>query len=350
MERETKEKLLAGKPEVEEMKFKDKLWIETKKMWIVAGPAIFTRFSTFGINVIGEAFIGHMGFTELAVYSLVFTVLLRFANGMLLGMASALETLCGQSYGAKQYQMLRIYLQRSWIVLVMCSICLLPLFIFTTHILQALGQEESIVEVAGNISLWLIPVFFSCIPSFTCQMFLQAKSKYMIIAYLAAFSLSIHILLSWLFTVKYEFGIPGATASTILPYWIPNMGQLAFVTCGGCGETWKGFLFLTFKDLFPVIRLSLSSGAMVCLELWYNTVLVLLTGNMKNAEVCIDALAICLNINGWEMMTSLGFLAAVRGKLAYIFTGNPKVADVVADLSPLLAFSLLERYTTIALG
>ena len=28
------------------------------------------------------------------------------------------------------------------------------------------------------------------------------------------------------------------------------------------------------------------------LELWYNTVLVLLTGNMKNAQVAIDALSI----------------------------------------------------------
>lgn len=178
-------------------------------------------------------------------------------------MASALETLCGQSYGAKQYHMLGIYLQRSWIVLTMCAICLLPLFIFTTYILRALGQDESIVEVAGNISLWLIPVMFSFIPSFTCQMYLQAQSKNMIIAYLAAFSLSIHILLSWLLTVKYKFGIPGAMASTILAFWIPNIGQLAFVTCGGCPETWKGFSFLAFKDLFPIIKLSLSSGAML---------------------------------------------------------------------------------------
>ena len=28
------------------------------------------------------------------------------------------------------------------------------------------------------------------------------------------------------------------------------------------------------------------------LELWYNTVLILLTGNMQNAEVSLDALAI----------------------------------------------------------
>ncbi|CAL5431539.1 unnamed protein product [Camellia sinensis] len=362
--------------------FKEKIWRETKKMWVVAGPAIFTRFSTFGINVISQAFVGHIGPTELAGFALVFTVLFRFANGILLGMASALETLCGQAYGAKQYHMLGVYLQRSWIILFVCSICLLPVFIFTTPILKALGQEDSIAEMAGTIARWLIPVVFSFIPSFTCQMFLQAQSKNMIIAYLAAFSLSIHVLLSWLLTVKYKYGIPGAMISTILAFWIPNIGQLAFVICGGCPETWKGFSFLAFKDLWPIIKLSLSSGAMLCLELWYNTILVLLTGNMVNAEVAIDALSICLNINGWEMMISLGFLAAAsvrvsnelgggnskaakfsilnivltsftigfvlfifflffRGRLAYIFTESPEVAAAVADLAPLLACSIL---------
>ncbi|KAJ6877445.1 protein DETOXIFICATION 21-like isoform X1 [Populus alba x Populus x berolinensis] len=414
MEGEINEKLLrkGGEVDAEELRFKDKLWTETKKMWVVAGPAIFTRFSTFGINVVSQAFIGHIGSTELAAYSLVFTVLLRFSNGILeisvgitiahpfsflnevhvqcldadfypmLGMASALETLCGQAFGAKQYHMLGVYLQRSWIVLILSAVLLLPLFFFTSSILKALGQEDYIAEVAGNISLWLIPVMFSFIPSFTCQMFLQAQSKNMIIAYLAALTLVIHVFLSWLLIVKYKFGIPGAMMSTILAYWIPNIGQLMFVTGGGCRETWKGFSTLAFKDLWPVIKLSLSSGVMLCLELWYNTVLVLLTGNLKNAEVAIDALSICLNINGWEMMISLGFLAAAsvrvsnelgrgsskaakfsivvtvltsfsiglllflvflfaRGSLAYVFTTSHEVASAVANLSPLLAFSIL---------
>jgi len=81
---------------------------ENRKLWKVAGPSICTRFSTFGVTVISQAFVGHIGPTELAAYALVSTVLMRFSNGILLGMASALETLCGQSYGAKQYRMMGI--------------------------------------------------------------------------------------------------------------------------------------------------------------------------------------------------------------------------------------------------
>ncbi|GMP98129.1 hypothetical protein CsSME_00046132 [Camellia sinensis var. sinensis] len=352
MKGDINEKLLWNAEEEERVRnggrdetLKEKIWRETKKMWVVAAPAIFTRFSTFGINVISQAFVGHIGPTELAGYALVYTVLFRFANGILLGMASALETLCGQAYGAKQYHMLGVYLQRSWIVLFICSICLLPIFIFATPILKALGQEDSIAEMAGTIARWSIPVVFSFIPSFTCQMFLQAQSKNMIIAYLAAFSLSIHVLLSWLLTVKCKYGIPGAMTSTILAFWIPNIGQLAFVICGGCPETWKGFSFLAFKDLWPIIKLSLSSGAMLCLEFWYNTILVLLTGNMANAEVAIDALSICLNIDGWEMMISFGFLAAASVRVSNeLGGGSSKGVAVGAGWQSIVAYVNITCY------
>lgn len=66
-----------------EESLKQKILVENKKMWVVAGPAIFTRFSTFGINVISQAFVGHIGSTELAAYALVLTLLTRFANGLL---------------------------------------------------------------------------------------------------------------------------------------------------------------------------------------------------------------------------------------------------------------------------
>uniref|UniRef100_I1R3Q2 Protein DETOXIFICATION n=1 Tax=Oryza glaberrima TaxID=4538 RepID=I1R3Q2_ORYGL len=54
---------------------------ENKKLWVVAGPSICARFSSFGVTVISQAFIGHIGATELAAYALVSTVLMRFSNG-----------------------------------------------------------------------------------------------------------------------------------------------------------------------------------------------------------------------------------------------------------------------------
>ena len=69
--------------EEEKLSLVKRVWEESKVMWIVAAPAIFTRFTTFGISVISQAFIGHIGSRELAAYALVFTVIIRFANGIL---------------------------------------------------------------------------------------------------------------------------------------------------------------------------------------------------------------------------------------------------------------------------
>lgn len=72
--------------EEDELGMREKVWRESKKLWVVAAPAIFTRFSTSGLSLISQAFIGHLGSTELAAYSITLTVLLRFSNGILVSL------------------------------------------------------------------------------------------------------------------------------------------------------------------------------------------------------------------------------------------------------------------------
>ncbi|KAG6414486.1 hypothetical protein SASPL_127288 [Salvia splendens] len=99
------------------------------------------------------SFVGHISAVDLAGYALVQTLSVRFVNGILIGMSSATETLCGQASGAKQYNMMGIYLQRSWIIDLITLLILLPVFIFGTQIFNLLGQDEAIAKSAGYISL-----------------------------------------------------------------------------------------------------------------------------------------------------------------------------------------------------
>jgi MATE family multidrug resistance protein len=87
MKDELRQKLLEKKSNSEEESLRKKVWDESKKIWVVAGPAIFTRFSSFGMNVITQAFVGHIGSTELAAYALVSTVLTRFVIGILVSLS-----------------------------------------------------------------------------------------------------------------------------------------------------------------------------------------------------------------------------------------------------------------------
>lgn len=71
-------------------------------------------------------------------------------------MGSALETLCGQAYGAGKIRMLGIYMQRSWVILLTTAFLLTPLYIWSPPILQLLGQTSEISKAAGMLHLYLI--------------------------------------------------------------------------------------------------------------------------------------------------------------------------------------------------
>uniref|UniRef100_A0A5B6YQN2 Protein DETOXIFICATION n=1 Tax=Davidia involucrata TaxID=16924 RepID=A0A5B6YQN2_DAVIN len=380
MDNTVEERLLRSEEDVGDLK--RRVWEESKKIWRVAFPGVLSRVSSFGMIVVTQSFMGHISNLDLAAYALVQTLIVRFINGILIGMSSATETLCGQAFGAGQYHMMGIYLQRSWIVDFITAIIFLPLFIFATPIFKLLGETDAIAIASENISLWFIPFAFSFVFALTIQMYLQAQLKNMIVGWLSTFSFVLHLILSWTFVSKLNWGVSGAMAALNISSWLMIFGEFVYVFGGWCPQSWKGFTIAAFKDIFPVVKLSISSGLMICLELWYNSVLVLLAGYMTNAEVSISAFSICLNVSGWQFMICLGFLGAAcvrvanelgRGDakatkfsikvvictsvsigllffvlglifgrdIAYLFTTSEEVADAVSDLSVLLAFSML---------
>ncbi|KAI4379807.1 hypothetical protein MLD38_006054 [Melastoma candidum] len=58
---------------------------------------------------------------------------------------------------------------------------------------------------------------------------------------------------------------------------------------------------------------------MLCLELWYNALLVLMAGYMENASVAIAAFAICINVATLELMIPIGFLSGTS--MQPVFSG-----------------------------
>ncbi|MCO5592055.1 hypothetical protein L7F22_046049 [Adiantum nelumboides] len=93
-----------------------------------------------------------------------------------LGLGFALESLCGQAFGAKQLQKLGIYTQRAILVLNVTSIPLAFLWANIESILLSLGQDPQIASKAGDYGVWLIPTLFASATSMPFIKFLQAQS------------------------------------------------------------------------------------------------------------------------------------------------------------------------------
>ena len=178
-------------------------------------------------------------------------------------MSSATETLCGQAFGAKQYHMMGIYLQRSWIINIVTTTILLPVFIFGAPIFKLLGEEEDVAEIAGYISFWFIPILYYFPFAFSIQKYLQTQLKNPIVGWLSALSFVLHVLLSWIFVSELSLGIPGAMGAMIISYWLVLIGMFWYVFGGWCPNTWSGFSIIAFSDLLPILKLSVSSGVML---------------------------------------------------------------------------------------
>ncbi|XP_051117658.1 protein DETOXIFICATION 27-like [Andrographis paniculata] len=359
-----------------------RVWIETKKLWRIVGPAIFSRIASYSMFVITQAFAGHLGDLQLAAMSIASSVIVGFDFGLLLGMASALETLCGQAYGARKYHMLGVYLQRSWIVLFLCCVALLPLFVFATPVLKLLGQPEDVAELSGTVALYFIPLHFSFAFQFPLQRFLQSQLKNSVTALVNLAAFCVHVLLSWLVVYRFRLGLLGTALTLNISWWLIVVGLFGYTVGGGCRNTWTGFSSEAFSGLWEFIKLSASSGVMLCLENWYYRILIVMTGNLPNAEIAVDALSICMSINGFELMIPLSFFAGtgvrvanelgagngkgakfatlvsvvqstaiglvfwvliffLHNELALIYTSSKVVLDAVSDLALLLAFTVL---------
>ncbi|KAA8530795.1 hypothetical protein F0562_005581 [Nyssa sinensis] len=308
-----------------------RVWIESKKLWDIVGPAIFSRVASYSMVVITQAFAGHLGDLELAAISIANNVILGFNIGLLLGMASALETLCGQAFGAKKYYMLGVYMQRSWVVLFLCCVLLLPMYLFASPILKLLGQPSDVAELSGFVSMWLIPLHFSFAFQFPLQRFLQSQVKNRAIACVALVE---HVIVSWLFVYRLKLGLVGAALTLSFSWWVLVLGLFGYTVFGGCPLTWNGFTTEAFCGLWEFTKLSAASGVMLCLENWYYRILILMTGNLKNSEIALDALSICMTINGWEMMIPFAFFAGTGVRVANeLGAGNGKAAKFATIVS-----------------
>ncbi|XP_073119379.1 protein DETOXIFICATION 35-like [Henckelia pumila] len=355
--------------------------VETAKLWRIGGPIGLQILCQYSVTSVSIAFAGHLGDVELSAFTIALSVVCTFSFGFMLGMGSALETLCGQAYGAGQVHMLGVYMQRSMIILFVTCIFVSPLYIFATPILKLVGQQDEIAYPAGVYTLMILPQLCSLAIVFPTQKFLQAQSKVSMLAWTGAIALISHCFMCWLFIYVFGWGATGLAVSIDITGWGTALAQLVYVVVW-CKDGWKGLSWSAFQEIWSFLRLSLESAVMLCLEVWYIMSIIILTGHLDNAVTSVGSLSICMSIDAWQTMVFIGVNAAIsvrvsnelgkgrpraakysvyvtlfqslligilcvvvilatRNKFSIIFTDSKPMQKAVAHLSPLLGITML---------
>ena len=179
-------------------------------------------------------------------------------------MAGALDTFCGQSYGAKQYQMLGIHLQRAMIVLLLVSILLAFIWANTGDILLFFGQDPEISAEAGQYARFMLPSIFGFAIQECHIRFLQTQNNVVPMMVISGFTTLLHILVCWSLVFKSGLGSKGAALANTFSYWINALLLILYVRISpSCKKTWTGYSKEAFYGIPKFLRLSIPSAIML---------------------------------------------------------------------------------------
>ncbi|KAH0762490.1 hypothetical protein KY290_018563 [Solanum tuberosum] len=294
---------------------------ETKKQLELAGPLVL---------MISIMFVGRLG--ELSLSSATLATSFAGVTGFsfMMGMGSALETLCGQAYGAKQYHMLGIHMQRGMLVLMAISIPISIIWAFAGHIFAICGQDMEVSVHAGLYARWLIPSIFPY-GLLQCQL-------------------------------RLGMGIKGAALCNAISYWINVLILALYIRfASSCKETWTGFSKEGAINLVSFLSLAIPSALMVCLEQWAYEFMVLMSGLLPNPKLETSMMAISTRVSNelgagrpkaamlaarivlllavLQGLLLSGIAVAARNVWGYIYTNEDEVVKYLSTIMPVLALS-----------
>ncbi|KAK7385916.1 hypothetical protein VNO78_31883 [Psophocarpus tetragonolobus] len=355
---------------------------ESRLLWLLSASSIVVSIFNYMLCFVTLIFTGHLGSLELAGASLACVGIQGLAYGIMLGMASAVQTVCGQAYGAKKLSAMTIILQRAIILHIGAAVILSFLYWFSGDFLKAIKQSDILAEEGQMFARGLIPQLFAFALSCPMQRFLQAQNIVNPLAYIAVGVFLFHLLLNWLVVYVLDLGLLGASLALSFSWWVlVLLNGLYIIFSPRCKETWTGFTVKAFNGIWPYFKLTLASAVMLCLEVWYTQGLVLISGLLSNPTVSLDSISICMNYLNWDMQFMLGLSAAAsvrvsnelgashprvakfsvfvvngtsilisvvfcviiltfRVALSKLFTSDSEVVEAVSDLTPLLAISV----------
>lgn len=179
-------------------------------------------------------------------------------------MASALETLCGQAYGAQQYQKLGTQTYTAIFSLLIVCIPLSIVWMYLGRILIFIGQDPLISHEAGIFATWLIPALFGYATLQPLVRYFQMQSLIFPMLISACITICFHILLCWVLVYKSGLENHGAALAMGISMWL-NVIILGLYMkySSSCAKTRAPISREVFQGMKEFFRFAIPSAVMI---------------------------------------------------------------------------------------
>lgn len=242
-------------------------------------------------------------------------------------MACALETLCGQAYGAQQYQRIGTQTYTAIFCLFLVCLPLSLLWIFLGKILVFIGQDPQISYEAGKFTIWLVPALYAYAFLQPLNRYFQTQSLIIPMFLSSCVTLVLHIPLCWGLVFKSGLGNLGGALAISISNWLnviflgvymkfssacaKTRAVISMEMFQGIGEFFQfavpsavmiwymnylqKFHFLFLEDIIIIRNFDANCFLYVChcsLEWWSFELLILMSGLLPNPQLETSVLSV----------------------------------------------------------
>lgn len=347
---------------------------EFRVLFGYSAPLIITFILEHFFSIVCLLVVGHLGKVELAAVSLA-TMTSTITFAIFEGTATALDTLCPRAYGAGDYELMSLRVQRcvlmSWLMFVPCAFAWWHADFFLKYIIAS----EEVVRLTTQFLRILIVggpayIFFE-----DGKRFLQAQGIFEAGTGILFVSAPINIVASWylVWNETHGIGFIGAPIVAAANFWLMALLMILYVRFIDGSDCWFGIF--SFKELTSewdqLLHLAIPGVIMLESEYIAYEIMTLFASYFGTAELAAQstvssiasvmymvpfAISIAAstrianfigaqNIGAAKMATKTALMASVvagalncfvlitfRYHIARLFTLDPEVIALVGDL------------------
>ncbi|KAJ0025626.1 hypothetical protein Pint_08561 [Pistacia integerrima] len=308
---------------------------EIKAIGKISGPTTITGLLMYSRAMISMLFLGYLGELELAGGSLS----IGFANitgySVISGLAMGMEPICGQAFGAKQWKLLGLTLQRTVLLLLSTSIPISFMWLNMKRILLWCGQDQEISSVAHTFILLSIPDLFFLSLLHPLRIYLRTQSITLPLTYCSAISVLLHVPLNFLLVVHFKMGIAGVAIAMVWTNFNLFLLLSSFVYFSGIHkDSWVSPSMDCLRGWSSLLSLAVPTCISVCLEWWWYEFMIMLCGLLANPKATIASMGILIQTTSlvyvFPSSLSLGVSTRVGNELGANRPAKARISMIVS--------------------
>ena len=280
---------------------------EIRDQLSLVGPVWLTLACRKAVDIIPVVFVGRLGADYLAAAGLATVTANVLGTSFLIGISGGLSTILTQAFGAQDYELMNVSVQRCAVIMLLACIPITLLVSQSESILISLGQEDSIASNTSLYLIYLVPGLWCMAISLCIIQWLYAMKRTKEAAIVSVIVAILCPICNYGYVYELNLGFIGSALTVSTSRFIELLG-LIFIVCVSSILKQYNFSFdkRAWSHWGPLLSLGLPNMIMMT-EWWASEIITFLAGFVGNPDISIAAMSIYQNTNTIAFILPKGF-------------------------------------------